>query len=133
MKNFLKLLPGIGFPPALADAEILPESEINLTERTVRIIIESDVLTEADVADFCENAKNALDANSFAIEIRKSFHENMQSEQARLVEEAMKNIPDESKPKPGDVVYGNSVKGEPTPLAELGQRIRTVRSRRRYF
>ena len=120
MRNFLKLLPGIGFPPALAEAEIKPESEIDLNKRTVHIIIESDVLTDSDLADFCENAKNALAANEFIVEIRKSFHKNMQSEQAKLVEEAMKNIPDESKPKPGDIVYGNGMRGEPTPLIELG-------------
>lgn len=120
MRNFLKLLPGIGFPPALAEAEIKPESEIDLNKRTVHIIIESDVLTDSDLTDFCENAKNALAANEFTVEIRKSFHKNMQSEQAKLVEEAMKSVPDESKPKPGDIVYGNGMRGEPTPLIELG-------------
>lgn len=120
MKNFLKLLPGISFPPALAEAEIKPESEIDLNKRTVHIIIESDVLADSDLSDFCEAAKNALAANEFTVEIRKSFHKNMQSEQAKLVEEAMKNVPDESKPKPGDIVYGSGMRGEPTPLIELG-------------
>ena len=55
MKNFLKLLPGIGFPPALAEAEIKPESEIDLKKRTVRLVIESDVLSEDDVKGISDN------------------------------------------------------------------------------
>ncbi len=120
MKNFLKLLPGIGFPPALAEAEIKPESEIDLKKRTVRLVIESDVLSEDDVKDFCKNAQDALNANEFTIEIKKSFLDNIRAEEAKLVKEAMKNFSDSSKPKPGDVVYGNGVRGEPTPLIELG-------------
>ena len=73
MKNFLKLLPGIGFPPALAEAEIKPESEIDLKKRTVRLVIESDVLSEDDVKDFCKNAQDALNANEFTIEIKKTL------------------------------------------------------------
>lgn len=121
MKNFLKLLPEISFPPALAEAELKSESEIDISERKIHLVIESDSLTEADLDEFCQKAGNALCVNDFKIEIRKSFLHNMRSEQAKLVEEAMKNVSDDSKPKPGDIVYGNGMRGEPTPLIELGR------------
>ncbi len=125
MNDFLRFLYGIHIPQSLKTGKLLPESEMNLSKREIRLEVECEEIEKSELEEFLCNVQGQLKLSSFEVNIHSpkpdEFTENMKHEQEMLIKEAMKEVKVSNAVKAGDIVYGRSVKGEPTPLIELGR------------
>ena len=125
MRNFLKYLGTFESSAALFNAKLLTESEIDLKNRRIRLIVEGDGITDEENTAFCNAVKNTLNVEYVTLEVREDrnaeFKNRMKQEEQNYVKEATAEAVASDGLKPGDIVYGKPFKGEPTPLIELGR------------
>ncbi len=125
MNELLKYITGFEASDNLQNAKLLGRSVIDLKGRRASLFAEGDGVSDEEKALFCEAAKAALGLSEITLEISPSeaevFVRSIKQAEKSFVNEATAEAKASEGLCEGDIVYGNSFKGEPTPLIELGR------------